>query len=64
VGSLLGVALGTSPLRSIPDDGCSMGRGQGAQLGADQGVTMVWMVHWAVAVAGLVGVMGSMVVVA
>jgi len=27
VGSLLGVALGTSPLRSIPDDGCSMGRG-------------------------------------
>jgi len=23
VGSLLGVALGTLPLRSIPDDGCS-----------------------------------------
>jgi len=64
VGSLLGVALGTSPLRSIPDDGCSMGQGQGAQLGADQGVTMVWMVHWAVTVAGLVGMMGSMVVVA
>ena len=64
VGSLLGVALGTSPLRSIPDDGCSMGWGRGAQLGVDQGVTMVWMVHWAVAVAGLVGVMGSMVMVA
>jgi len=45
VGSLLGLALGTSPLRSIPDDGCSMGRGRGAQLGADQGVTLVWMVH-------------------
>ena len=41
-----------------------MGWGQGARLGADQGVTMVWMVHWAVAVAGLVGMMGSMVVVA
>jgi len=64
VGSLLGVALGTSPLRSIPDDRCSMGRGQGARLGADQGVTMVWMVHWAVAVVGLVGMMGSMVMVA
>ena len=64
MGSLLGVALGTSPLRSIPDDGYSMGRGRGAQLGADQGVTMVWMVHWAVMVAGLVGRMGSMVVVA
>jgi len=64
VGSLLGVALGTSPLRSIPNDGCSMGWGRGAQLVADQGVTMVWMVHWAVAVAGLVGMMGSMVTVA
>jgi len=63
VGSLLGVALGTSPLRSIPDNGCSMGWGQGAQLVADQGVTMVWMVHWAVAVASLVGMMGSMVMV-
>ena len=31
---------------------------------ADQEVTMVWMVHWAVAVAGLVGMMGSMVMVA
>jgi len=40
-----------------------MGWGQGAQLVADQGVTMVWMVHWVVAVAGLVGVMGSMVMV-
>jgi len=30
---------------------------------ADQGVMMVWMVHWAVAVAGLARVMGSMVVV-
>jgi len=64
VGSLLGVALGTSPLRSIPDDRCSMGWGQGAQLVADQGVTMVWMVHWVVAVAGLVEVVGSMVMVA
>jgi len=64
VGSLLVVALGTSPLRSIPNDGCSMGRGQGARLVADQEVTMVWMVHWAVAVAGLVGMMGSMVMVA
>jgi len=64
VGSLLGVALGTSPLRNIPDDGCSRGQGQGAQLVADQGVMIVWMVHWAVAVAGLVGVMGSMVMVA
>ena len=64
VGSLLGLALGTSPLRSIPDDGCSRERGQGARLGADQGVTMVWMVHWAAMVAGLVGVMGSMVMVA
>jgi len=64
VGSLLGVALGTSPLRSTPDDGCSMGRGRGARLGVDQWVTMVWMVHWVVAVAGLVGMMGSMVVVA
>jgi len=63
VGSLLGVALGTSPLRSIPNGRYSRGWGQGAQLGADQGVTMVWMVHWAVAVAGLVRVMGSMVVV-
>ena len=41
-----------------------MGWGQGARLGADQGVMMVWMVHWVVAVAGLVGMMGSMVVVA
>ena len=64
MGSLLGLALGTSPLRSIPDDGCSMGRGRGARLGVDQGVMMVWMVHWVVAVAGLVGRMGSMVVVA
>jgi len=64
VGSLLGVVLGTSPLRSTPDNGCSMGREQGARLGADQGVTMVWMVHWVVTVAGLVGRMGSMVVVA
>ena len=63
VGSLLGVVLGTSPLRSIPNDGCSMGRGRGARLGANQGVTMVWMVHWAVAVAGLVGMIVSMVVV-
>jgi len=61
---LLGLALGTLPLKSIPDDGCSMGWGQGAQLVVDQGVMMVWMVHWAVAVAGLVGLMGSMVVVA
>jgi len=64
VGSLLGVALGTSPLRSTPDDGCSMGQGREAQLGADQGVTMVWMVHWVVMVAGLVGRTCSMVVVA
>ena len=64
VDSLLGVALGTSPLRSIPNDGCSMGRGRGARLGADQGVTMVWVVHWVVAVAGLVRMMGLMVVVA
>ena len=41
-----------------------MGRGQGARLGVDQGVTMVWMVHWVVTVAGLAGRMGSMVVVA
>jgi len=45
VGSLLGLALGILPLKSIPDDGCSMGWGRGARLGADQGVTMVWMVH-------------------
>jgi len=64
VGSLLGVALGTSPLRSIPDGGYSRGQGQGAQLVAGQGVTMVWMVHWVVAMASLVGVMGSMVMVA
>jgi len=64
VGSLLGVALGTSPLRSTPDNGCSMGQGRGARLGVDQGVMMVWMVHWVVAVAGLVGMMGSMVMVA
>jgi len=64
VGSLLGVALGTSPLRSIPDGGYSRGWGQGARLGADQGVTMVWMVHWAAAVASLVGMVGSMVMVA
>jgi len=63
VGSLLGVVLGTSPLRSIPDNGCSRGRGRGARLGADQGAMMVWMVHWVVVVAGLVGMMGSMVVV-
>jgi len=63
VDSLLGVALGTSPLRSIPDDGCSRGRGQGARLGADQGVTMVWMVHLVAMVVGLVGMMGSMVMV-
>ena len=31
---------------------------------ADQGVMVVWMVHWAVTVAGLVGVTGSMVMVA
>ena len=30
VGSLLGVALGMSPLRSIPNGGCSRGQGQGA----------------------------------
>jgi len=64
VGSLLGLALGTSPLRSIPDDGRSRGWGRGAQLGADQEVMMVWMVRWAVAVASLVGVMGLMVMVA
>jgi len=63
VGFLLGVALGTIPLRSIPINGCSMGQGQGAQLVADQGVMMVWMVHWVVAVAGLVGLMGLMVMV-
>jgi len=63
VGSLLGVALGTSPLRSTPIGGCSRGWGQGAQLVADQGVMMVWMVHWVVAVAGSLGVMGSMVMV-
>ena len=40
-----------------------MGQGRGARLGADQGVMMVWMVHWVVAVAGLVGMMGSMAVV-
>jgi len=45
VGSLLGMALGTLPLKSIPDDGCSMGWGRGARLGVDQEVTMVWMVH-------------------
>jgi len=64
VGSLLGMALGRSPLRSIPNGGYSRGRGQGARLGADQEVIMVWMVHWAVVVAGLVRMMGSMVVVA
>jgi len=63
VGSLLGVALGTSPLRSGPDDGCSRGWGQGAGLVAGQLVMMVWMVHWAVAVVTLVGVMGLMVMV-
>jgi len=41
-----------------------MGWGRGARLVAGQGVMMVWMVHWAVAVAGLVGLMDSMVVVA
>ena len=45
VGLILGMALGTSPLRSIPGDGYSMGWGRGARLGADQEVTMVWMVH-------------------
>jgi len=64
VGSLLGVALGMSPLRSTPIGGCSKEWGQGAQLVADQGVTIVWMVHWAVAVAGPLGVVGSMVMVA
>jgi len=64
VGSLLGLALSTSPLRSIPDNGCSRGRGRGARLGADQEVMMVWMVHWAEMVVGLVGMMGSMVMVA
>jgi len=63
VGSLLGVALGTSPLRSSPNGGYSRGRGQQAGLVADQGVTMVWMVHWVVAAATLVEVMGSMVMV-
>jgi len=63
VGSLLGVALGTSPLRSSPDGGYSKGQGRGARLVAGQQVTMVWMVYWAVAVATLVEVMGSMVVV-
>jgi len=53
-----------SPLGSTPDGRCSRGQGQGAQLVADQGVMMVWMVHWVVAVAGLVGVIGSMVMVA
>jgi len=61
VGSLLGMTLGTSPLRSIPNGGYSRGRGQGARLGADQGVTMVWMVHWVAMVVGLVRMMGSMV---
>ena len=64
MGSLLEVAFGMSPLRSTPDGGYSRGRGQGAQLVVDQGVIVVWMVHWAVVVAGLVGVMGSMVMVA
>ena len=64
VGSLLGLALGTSPLRSTPDDGCSRGQGRGAQLGVDQGVTMVWMVHWAARAVGLAGILGSMVMVA
>jgi len=41
-----------------------MGWGQGAQLVADQEVMMVWMVHWVVVVAGPLGMMGSMVVVA
>jgi len=63
VGSLLRVALGMSPLRSTPDGGYSKGQGQGAQLVADQGVMMVWMVHWSVVVASLVEVMGSMVMV-
>jgi len=30
---------------------------------ADQGVMMVWVVHWVVGAATLVGVMGSMVMV-
>ena len=45
VGSLLGMVLGTLPLKSILDDGCSREWGQGARLGADQEVMMVWMVH-------------------
>jgi len=45
VGFLLEMALGTLPLKSIPDNGCSMGWGQGARLGADQGMVMVWMVR-------------------
>jgi len=64
VGSLLGVALGMSPLRSTPVGRCSRGQGQGARLVADQGVTMVWMVHWMVAVVGSLGMVGSMVMVA
>jgi len=57
------MALSTSPLRSSPDDGCSRGQGQGVGLVVDQGVMMVWVVHWAVAVAALVGVMGSLTMV-
>ena len=64
MGSLLEVALGMFPLRSIPIGGCSMGQGQGAQLVVDQGVTMSRMVHWAVMVAGSLGMVGSMVMVA
>jgi len=64
VGSLLEMALGTSPLRSTPNDGGSMGRGRGARLGADQEVTMGWMVHWAARVVGLARMVGSMVMVA
>jgi len=45
VGLLLGMALGIAPLRNSPDGGYSMGQGRGAGLVADQGVTMVWMVH-------------------
>jgi len=57
------MALSTTPLRSTPNDGYSKGWGRGAGLVADQEVTMVWMVHWAVAVAALVEVMGLMVMV-
>ena len=64
VGSLLGLAFGTSLLRSSPNNGCSRGQGREAQLVVDQEMTVAWMIYWVVAVAGLVGVMGSMVMVA